>query len=138
MKDEMTTDQTPDFLASPATRRQLLTMAAVGGASVAAVAAAGPRPRGAAARPGTNGEVVRLTVLGTTDLHGNVLNWDYFKDAVYADSGPNESTWRRSHDDQGGHGGGGRRAHPHLDAGDTMQGTPLAYYFAKVDPITGG
>ena len=25
-----------------------------------------------------------------------------------------------------------------LDAGDTIQGTPLAYYYAKVDPITGG
>ena len=25
-----------------------------------------------------------------------------------------------------------------LDAGDTIQGTPLAYYFAKIDPITGG
>ncbi|EBM0725750.1 bifunctional metallophosphatase/5'-nucleotidase, partial [Salmonella enterica subsp. enterica serovar Senftenberg] len=25
-----------------------------------------------------------------------------------------------------------------LDAGDTIQGTPLAYYYAKIDPITGG
>ncbi len=25
-----------------------------------------------------------------------------------------------------------------IDAGDTIQGTPLAYYFAKIDPITGG
>ena len=24
------------------------------------------------------------------------------------------------------------------DAGDTIQGTPLAYYFAKIQPITGG
>ena len=25
-----------------------------------------------------------------------------------------------------------------LDAGDTIQGTPLSYYYAKIDPITGG
>ena len=25
----------------------------------------------------------RLTVLGTTDLHGNVFNWDYFKNAEF-------------------------------------------------------
>ena len=25
-----------------------------------------------------------------------------------------------------------------LDAGDTIQGTPLAYYYAKIEPITGG
>src|SRR4051812_40097358 len=82
----MSNSHTPDFLASPATRRQLLTMAAVGGAGVAAVAAAGPASAAAAPPgPGTNGEVVRLTVLGTTDLHGNVLNWDYFKNAEYTD-----------------------------------------------------
>ena len=25
-----------------------------------------------------------------------------------------------------------------LDAGDTIQGTPLAYYYARIEPITGG
>ena len=25
-----------------------------------------------------------------------------------------------------------------LDAGDTIQGTPLAYYYAKIEPITAG
>ena len=32
----------------------------------------------------------RLTVLGTTDTHGNVLNWDYFKDAEYDDCAHND------------------------------------------------
>ena len=90
MKDEMSTDQTPDFLASSTTRRQLLALAAVGGAGVAAVAAAARRPRDRAPGPGTNGEVVRLTVLGTTDLHGNVFNWDYFKNAEYDDGAHND------------------------------------------------
>ena len=25
-------------------------------------------------------------MLGTTDLHGNVYNWDYFRNATYSDS----------------------------------------------------
>jgi 2',3'-cyclic-nucleotide 2'-phosphodiesterase / 3'-nucleotidase len=82
---------------------------------------------------------VRLTVLGTTDLHGNVYNWDYFKNAEYDDAAHNDiglakvATLIRAvrHD---------RRGEPllTLDAGDTIQGTPLAYYYAKIDPITGG
>src|SRR6476469_6949844 len=83
---------TPDFLTSPATRRQLLTMAAVGGAGLATVAAASPSAAAGTTGQGagTNGEVVRLTVLGTTDLHGNVYNWDYFKNAEYDDKVHND------------------------------------------------
>ena len=33
---------------------------------------------------------MRLTVLGTTDLHGNVYNWDYFKNAEYDDAAHND------------------------------------------------
>lgn len=82
---------------------------------------------------------VRLTVLGTTDLHGNVFNWDYYKNAEF-DNG--------AHDDIGiakvatliNGVRADRQGEPMLtlDAGDTIQGTPLAYYFAKIDPITGG
>ena len=32
----------------------------------------------------------QLTVMGTTDLHGNALNWDYFKNAEYDDSAHND------------------------------------------------
>jgi len=33
------------------------------------------------AQPGAQpSDTFRLTVLGTTDTHGNVLNWDYYKD----------------------------------------------------------
>ena len=139
MKDEMSTDQTPDFLASPATRRQLLTMAAVGGAGVAAVAAAGPATAATGPGPGTNGEVVRLTVLGTTDLHGNVLNWDYFKNAEFTDSRSNDiGVAKASSIIKAVKAEVGAERTLTIDAGDTIQGTPLAYYFAKIDPITGG
>ncbi|MDF1606448.1 5'-nucleotidase C-terminal domain-containing protein [Nocardioides sp. YIM 152315] len=82
---------------------------------------------------------VRLTVLGTTDLHGNVYNWDYFKNAEFDDAAHDDiglakvatliKAVRRD-----------RRGEPvlTLDAGDTIQGTPLAYYYAKIDPIIGG
>ena len=57
-------------------RRQLLASAAVGTVGAAFFGAAPASAKGASA----NGSF-RLTVLGTTDTHGNVLNWDYFKDA---------------------------------------------------------
>ena len=31
-----------------------------------------------------------LTLLGTSDTHGNVYNWDYYKDAEYDDSAHND------------------------------------------------
>jgi 2',3'-cyclic-nucleotide 2'-phosphodiesterase/3'-nucleotidase len=136
----MSTDQTPDFLASAATRRQLLAMAAVGGAGVAAVAAASPSAAATQKRgPGTNGEIVRLTVLGTTDLHGNVLNWDYFKNAEYDDLKHNDiGVAKASSIIKAVRAEVGAERTLTIDAGDTIQGTPLAYYYAKIDPITGG
>ena len=74
-------------------------------------------------------------MLGTTDLHGNVFNWDYYKNAEYDDAAHNDIGAR-----QGRHPGQGAcAAEPRasrtcmLDAGDTIQGTPLAYYYAKID-----
>ncbi|TDD28177.1 bifunctional metallophosphatase/5'-nucleotidase [Kribbella turkmenica] len=86
---------------------------------------------------------VRLTVMGTTDLHGNVFDWDYFRNTEYDDAAHNDiglakvSTLVTAIRNR-------ISADPHaprpllLDAGDTIQGTPLAYYFAKIEPITGG
>ncbi|MER8069583.1 5'-nucleotidase C-terminal domain-containing protein [Streptomyces sp. NPDC094034] len=78
-----------------------------------------------------------FTVLGTTDLHGNVFNWDYFTDKEFDDSAHNDvglakiSTLvdqiRKEK---------GRENTLLIDAGDTIQGTQLSYYYAKVDPIT--
>lgn len=115
------------------TRRQLLSAAVVGGAGLAL-------GRSTAAASGSgHGHTARLTVLGTTDLHGHVLNWDYFTDAEYDD---------QTHNDVGAAKcatlieGVRRELGAHscltLDAGDTIQGTPLAYYYAKIDPITDG
>ncbi|GEP38960.1 multifunctional 2',3'-cyclic-nucleotide 2'-phosphodiesterase/5'-nucleotidase/3'-nucleotidase [Nocardioides psychrotolerans] len=117
------------------TRRTVLT-------GTAALAAAGYVAAPSYAGRGGGGPGARrvtLTVLGTTDLHGNVYNWDYFKNAEFDNA---------AHDDIGiakiqtlvkalRH---ERAGQPVLviDAGDTIQGTPLAYYYAKIDPITQG
>lgn len=78
-----------------------------------------------------------LSVMGTTDLHGNLFNWDYYQDREFDDF---------AHDDVGlakistlvssVRASVGRHNTLLLDAGDTIQGTPLAYYYAKVEPIT--
>lgn len=111
-----------------ATRRQLLAMSVVGGAGLFAA-----EPSAAAVKN------LRLTVLGTTDLHGNVYNWDYFKNQEYDDRYGNDigiakaATLIKAMRAERG-----PRRCIVLDAGDTIQGTPLAYYYAKIDPITGG
>jgi 2',3'-cyclic-nucleotide 2'-phosphodiesterase/3'-nucleotidase len=116
----------------------------IGGAAATALAAAGFQAAPAyAGKPGHGHQpkTVRLSVMGTTDLHGNVFNWDYFKNAEYDDTAHNDiglakiSTLVKAFRQQVD------RHSPDplmLDAGDTIQGTPLAYYFAKVQPITGG
>jgi 2',3'-cyclic-nucleotide 2'-phosphodiesterase/3'-nucleotidase len=78
-------------------------------------------------------------VLGTTDLHGNVLNWDYFKNAKYTDSKANDvGVAKASSIIKSIRAEVGAERTLTIDASDTIQGTPLAYYFAKIDPITGG
>jgi 2',3'-cyclic-nucleotide 2'-phosphodiesterase / 3'-nucleotidase len=77
--------------------------------------------------------------MGRTDLHGSVFNWNYFKNAEYDDSAGNDiglakvATLVEAVRSQRG------RDHTlMIDAGDTIQGTPLAYYFARIAPITDG
>ncbi|GAA2641940.1 5'-nucleotidase C-terminal domain-containing protein [Streptomyces vastus] len=112
------------------------------GAGVALTGAvAAPAARAAeAATTKEGGEPVKryaLTVMGTTDLHGHVFNWDYFKDAEYTDSAGNaQGLARISTLVNQVRAEKGRRNTMLLDAGDTIQGTPLTYYYAKVDPIT--
>ncbi|MFD9005979.1 bifunctional metallophosphatase/5'-nucleotidase [Streptomyces sp. NPDC059582] len=126
----------------PLNRRKFLKKSAVTGAGVAiAGAAAAPAAEAAESRgPGRPTKPAKryaLTVMGTTDLHGNVFNWDYFKDTAYSDAKGNSvglariSTLVNQIREERGH-----CNTLLLDAGDTIQGTPLTYYYAKVDPIT--
>ncbi|MDQ0777949.1 2',3'-cyclic-nucleotide 2'-phosphodiesterase/3'-nucleotidase [Streptomyces aurantiacus] len=124
-------------------RRKFLKKSAVTGAGVAlAGAAVAPSAEAASAsasagRGKPKPKRYSLTVLGTTDLHGHVFNWDYFKDAEYQDAAGNaQGLARISTMVNAVRKEKGRDNTLLLDAGDTIQGTPLTYYYAKVDPIT--
>jgi 2',3'-cyclic-nucleotide 2'-phosphodiesterase/3'-nucleotidase len=76
-----------------------------------------------------------LTVLGTSDTHCNVYNWDYYRDAEYDDDGQNDvgvakvaTLVNRIRAERLG------RATLVLDAGDTIEGTPLATHYATHEP----
>ncbi|MGX1269343.1 bifunctional metallophosphatase/5'-nucleotidase [Streptomyces phaeoluteigriseus] len=123
----------------PLNRRKFLKKSAVTGAGVAiAGAVAAPAAQAAQAeKPARPAKRYALTVLGTTDLHGHVFNWDYFKDAEYTDAKGNvQGLARISTLVNQIREAKGRENTLLLDAGDTIQGTPLTYYYAKVDPIT--
>ncbi|MFJ8105273.1 bifunctional metallophosphatase/5'-nucleotidase [Streptomyces sp. NPDC096132] len=126
----------------PLNRRKFLKKSAVTGAGVAiAGAAAAPAAQAAEAtgakKPVKQPKRYALTVMGTTDLHGHVFNWDYFKNAEYTDKAGNaQGLARISTLVNQLRAERGRENTLLLDAGDTIQGTPLTYYYAKVDPIT--
>ncbi|MFE9626011.1 bifunctional metallophosphatase/5'-nucleotidase [Streptomyces sp. NPDC006527] len=123
----------------PLNRRKFLKKTAVTGAGVAiAGAAAAPVAQAAeAGKPARPAKRYAFTVMGTTDLHGNVFNWDYFTDQEFDDKAHNDvglakiSTLVNQVREEKG-----RRNTLLIDAGDTIQGTQLSYYYAKVDPIT--
>ena len=71
-----------------------------------------------------------LVVLGTSDIHGNVDNYDYFTDSVPTGSSERGLTKIQTYVDNV------RAANPNtivIDNGDTIQGNPLAYYFDILD-----
>lgn len=97
-------------------RYQIFTLLAVS----AAVATAAPTPPGARAV---------LAVLETTDVHANVLGYDYFKLAPDPSFGLDRTATLIAQ---------ARRQFPNtllLDNGDTIQGTALADYQALVAPV---
>ncbi|MER5630704.1 bifunctional metallophosphatase/5'-nucleotidase [Streptomyces nitrosporeus] len=124
-------------------RRAFLGGSAVAGAGAALAGGVVAGPAAAAGGEGVGqgrGRPARrysFTVMGTTDLHGNVFNWDYFTDAEFDDKAHNDvglakisTLVDRVREERG------RRNTLLIDAGDTIQGTQLSYYYAKVDPIT--
>ena len=131
----------PDVEAAGATlagRRGVLTGAAALAAAGLSAPAFADDHDDLAEKPGKRPHRVRVTVLGSTDLHGNVFNWDYYKNKEYDDTAHNDigvakvatlvKPVRKKF----------RKRGPVLllDAGDTIQGTPLAYYYARIQPIT--
>ncbi|MEV8388391.1 MULTISPECIES: bifunctional metallophosphatase/5'-nucleotidase [unclassified Streptomyces] len=124
----------------PLNRRTFLGTSAAAGAGAALVGATTPAEATGHAHGPVHGRPLKrysFTVLGTTDLHGNVFNWDYFTDKEFDDSAHNDvglakisTLVDRIRKEKG------RENTLLIDAGDTIQGTQLSYYYAKVDPIT--
>jgi 2',3'-cyclic-nucleotide 2'-phosphodiesterase/3'-nucleotidase len=122
-------------------RREFVKKSAVTSAAVAAAGAVGTGSAQAAeegGRPHHGPRTWSFSILGTTDLHSHVFDWDYYKDAAYSDKAGNSvgvarvATLVKQQREAKG------EDHVLLvDAGDIIQGTSLAYYFARVDPITG-
>src|SRR5512138_1986697 len=84
----------------------------------------------AGAAPGVD-ESQTIVILGTSDLHGNVDNYDYFTDSVPTGSSQRGLTKILSYVK------GVRASNPNtilIDNGDTIQGTPLAYYYELLHP----
>ena len=125
-------------------RRTFLNRSAATGAGVAlaggaGVAAAAPAEAAGHHHPEHHPKQASLRVLGTTDVHGHVLNWDYFTNAEYDDATHNDvglakvaTLVEAAREEKG------RHRTLLVDAGDIIQGTQLSYYYARVDPITGG
>ncbi|SMB98757.1 2',3'-cyclic-nucleotide 2'-phosphodiesterase / 3'-nucleotidase [Thermanaeromonas toyohensis ToBE] len=69
-----------------------------------------------------------LVILATTDLHGNIYPWDYYKNAPANYGLAKIATLVKEI----------RAKYPNallFDNGDLVQGTPLAYYYARVNPL---
>ncbi|MEU5953253.1 5'-nucleotidase C-terminal domain-containing protein [Streptomyces sp. NPDC047525] len=123
----------------PLNRRKFLgkSAAATGVALAGGVAVAPSASARAPQKPAKRKKRYSFTVMGTTDLHGNVFNWDYFTDKEFDDKDHNDvglakiSTLVNEIREERG-----RRNTLLIDAGDTIQGTQLSYYYAKIDPIT--
>ncbi|MFC9245363.1 bifunctional metallophosphatase/5'-nucleotidase [Streptomyces sp. NPDC057136] len=123
----------------PLNRRTFLGRSAAAGAGVAIAGGVVAGQAEAAEAAGRHRPAKRysFTVMGTTDLHGNVFNWDYFTDKEFDDKAHNDvglakisTLVDRIREERG------RHNTLLIDAGDTIQGTQLSYYYAKVDPIT--
>jgi 2',3'-cyclic-nucleotide 2'-phosphodiesterase/3'-nucleotidase len=120
-------------------RREFMHKSAVTSAAVAVAGTVGTGTAEAADhKPGKTPRTWSFSILGTTDLHSHVFDWDYYKDAAYSDKAGNSVGVARVATliKQQREAKGEDRVLL-VDAGDIIQGTSLAYYFARVDPITG-
>jgi 2',3'-cyclic-nucleotide 2'-phosphodiesterase / 3'-nucleotidase len=104
----------------------LLAIAVVG---VALPAGAAPGPVAVANHEAS------ITVMATTDVHGYALNWDYFNDRPFTGTSESGLAKVATLVNQVRDVRGAERTLL-LDNGDTIQGSSLAHYYAKIEPIT--
>ena len=117
-------------------RRAVIAASAAAAAAPLAFSQAAQAHGKGGGHPAPEPETFHLTVLGTSDTHGNVYNWDYYRDAEYDDSAHNDVGVAKLAALVNQIRAEATGATLVLDAGDTIQGTPLATYYAKQEPIT--
>ncbi|WP_329219575.1 5'-nucleotidase C-terminal domain-containing protein [Streptomyces sp. NBC_01485] len=127
---------------NPLNRREFVQKSAVTGAAVAVAGSVGAGSAQAAERKGAKPvkkpRTWSFSILGTTDLHSHVFDWDYYTDAAYKDGkGNSVGVARVATLIKEQRKAKGEERVLLVDAGDIIQGTSLAYYFARVAPITG-
>ncbi|WP_432509178.1 bifunctional metallophosphatase/5'-nucleotidase [Kineococcus auxinigenes] len=76
-----------------------------------------------------------ITLVSMTDVHGHVLDWDYFAGAPYAE-GQGLGLARVSTAVDRVRAERGADSTLVVDNGDAVQGTPLTYYYARQEPVT--
>lgn len=108
-------------------------LAAAVAAATAAPAAAAPADHG---RGNAYGRAAEITLVSTTDVHGNVLDWNYFSGAPYAQGREQglshvASAVEAVREDRGA------GSVLLVDNGDAIQGTPLTFVAARGTPSTG-
>ena len=112
----------------PVSRRSRRAVGILGAAALGAVAFAVP----AAAEPLPPADSVELTLMATTDVHGHVRDWDYFRDEPFpaedalglARAGTAIDQVRAEK---------GAESVVVVDNGDAIQGTPLTYLYGFGD-----
>lgn len=101
------------------------------GAAVAALALASIT--GAAGPAAADADTIDLTLLGTTDVHGHIYNWDYFANAEYSKDADVLGLTRVSSYVNEVRDEVGEESVILMDSGDVIQGTPLTYYYGYGD-----
>src|SRR3954464_14276249 len=78
-------------MTSPAgvSRRTVIAASAAAAATPLAFSQAA-QAHGRGGAPAPEPQTFHLPVLGTSDTHGNVYNWDYYRDAEYDDAAHND------------------------------------------------
>lgn len=80
---------------------------------------------------------LQLTLLGTSDTHGHIFNWDYFANAEYTAQADvlgftRVATYVEQVRDEVG-----AESVILMDSGDALQGTPLTYYYGMGEGAAG-
>ncbi|MDT0161564.1 bifunctional 2',3'-cyclic-nucleotide 2'-phosphodiesterase/3'-nucleotidase [Bacillus sp. AG4(2022)] len=101
-------------------------------ASIVNVLAEKPEVNYNTAVPQESASTLNLRIMETTDIHTNLLNFDYYKNAASEKVGLARTATLIEE---------AREEKPNsvlVDNGDLIQGTPLGTYVAKIDPLEDG